>query len=288
MLFSRQEKILNQAVFAENMQTCARVNPKILAILTSVLRNGCEFGIDFEIALGMRRHLQKLYGFAQLPSLSQVTVLGSDLLIISLANIAPHSSTHMRELEQWLDFLIDFYFQESGNEILPASNSQPTAPTLEFQLVSSSRSRENVASNETPEEGESTTKKVETQGDVLCADTNESVEEHANECVTSSNNNVGPAEELDDEERQLMEGDGSFEPVPADEMKVEKDDNICSSSSSSPECLSGVRTPLEDDHLIKQQMAAALESYRRQKRLQTRIINTQPKSPIMMRVRNLL
>ena len=281
-MFSRHEQILNQATFAENMQPCARVNPKILSTLTSVLRNGCEFGIDFEIALGMRRHLQKLYGFSQLPSLSQVTVLGSDLLIISLANIAPHSSIHMRELEQWLDFLIDFYFQESGNE-LASANSDPTAPTLEFQLVSSSKSNENVSSIEAPENGESTKEEDE---DIHCVNTKESVEKSANECAISSDINPGSIEEAADAEKQHLIEENSGESAPFDETKEEKDENICSSSSSSPECLSGVRTPIEDDQLIKQQMAAALESYRRQKRLQTRIVNTEPKSPRMTKVRD--
>jgi hypothetical protein len=248
---------MKSAVFAENMQPCAAVEPKILAILTSVLRLGCEFGIDFEIALGMRRHLQKLYGFSQPPSLAQVTGLSSDLLIVALANIALHYSTHMRDLEQWLDFLIDFYFQESGNE-LPPADSVPTDNTSEFQLVSSSKSKENVGTND----NDTTI--------VVQVETEEKIEGEANECVTSSPKS-GSIEESD-EKKQLLD------------TREEKDDEECSSPSSS-ECLSGARTPQEDDHIIKQQMAAALESYRRQKRLQTRIINTvEPKSSRITKV----
>ena len=252
---------MKSAVFAENMQPCAPVEPKILAILTSVLRLGCEFGIDFEIALGMRRHLQKLYGFSQPPSLAQVTGLSSDLLIVALANIALHYSSHMRDLEQWLDFLIDFYFQESGNE-LPTADSVPTVNTSEFQLVSSSKSKENVGTddNELSSDIDTTI--------IVQVETEEKIEEETNERVTSSPKSIEGSEE----KKCLLE------------TRKEKEDEESSSASSS-ECLSGARTPQEDDHIIKQQMAAALESYRRQKRLQTRIINTvEPKSSRITKV----
>ncbi len=254
---------MKSAVFAENMQPCAAVEPKILAILTSVLRLGCEFGIDFEIALGMRRHLQKLYGFSQPPSLAQVTGLSSDLLIVALANIALHYSTHMRDLEQWLDFLIDFYFQESGSE-LPPADSVPTDYASEFHLVSSSKPKENVVTNDNELSSDMDTTIV------VQVETEEKIEGEANECVTSSPKS-GSIEESD-EKKQLLD------------TREEKDDEECSSPSSS-ECLSGARTPQEDDHIIKQQMAAALESYRRQKKLQTRIINTvEPKSSRITKV----
>ena len=246
------------------MQPCAPVEPKILAILTSVLRLGCEFGIDFEIALGMRRHLQKLYGFSQPPSLAQVTGLSSDLLVVALANIAMHYSTHMRDLEQWLDFLIDFYFQESGNE-LPPVDSVPNISPPDFQLVSSSKSKENVGTND----GD-LSPVTETTIVVQVENEEEKIAGEANECVSSTQS--GTVEELD-EKKQLLE------------TREEREDEESNSSPSSSECLSGARTPQEDDHIIKQQMAAALESYRRQKRLQTRIIKTaEPKSPRIMKV----
>lgn len=246
------------------MQPCAPVEPKILAILTSVLRLGCEFGIDFEIALGMRRHLQKLYGFSQPPSLAQVTGLSSDLLVVALANIAMHYSTHMRDLEQWLDFLIDFYFQESGNE-LPPVDSVPNISPPDFQLVSSSKSKENVGTND-----DDLSPVTETTIVVQVENEEDKIEGEANECVSSTQS--GTVEELD-EKKQLLE------------TREEREDEESNSSPSSSECLSGARTPQEDDHIIKQQMAAALESYRRQKRLQTRIIKTaEPKSPRIMKV----
>ena len=103
------------ALFAENAQPCAPVGPKLLAGLTDALRTGCEFGLDFELAPDVRAHLQGSLGLGRPPSLSRVTSLASDLLVVALANVAPHSDRHMRELEQWLDFLLDFYFQESGS-----------------------------------------------------------------------------------------------------------------------------------------------------------------------------
>jgi hypothetical protein len=101
-------------------------------------------------------------------------------------------------------------------------------------------------------------------------ETEEKTKVEANECLTTTAKSVS-IEELD-ENKQLLEA-------------KEKRDDEGSSSSSSSECFSGARTPQEDDHIIKQQMAAALESYRRQKRLQTKIINTtEPKSHRIMKV----
>lgn len=257
----RNEKILESAVFAENMQICAAVEPKILAILSSVLRAGCEFGIDFEIALGMRRHLQKLYGFAQLPSLIQVTGLSSDLLVIALANIALHYSSHMRDLEQWLDFLIDFYFQESGNETVPA------AVPAQFQLMSSSKSKEDVSSLEISNHIDTS---ISNQ-----FDDKENIEGDSNELEIVKVKSVS-IEEVN--EQKLLIKQTKLD-------TREKNDEESSNSPSSSESCSGLRTPQEDEHLITQQMAAALESYRRQKRLQTRIITAaEPKSPKVLKV----
>lgn len=113
--FRSDEKIRSLALFAENAQPCAPVGPKLLAGLADALRTGCEFGLDFELAPDVREHLQGALGLGRPPSLSRVTSLASDLLVVALSNVALHSARHMRELEQWLDFLLDFYFQESGN-----------------------------------------------------------------------------------------------------------------------------------------------------------------------------
>ena len=110
-------------MFAENMGKCATVETNILTTLYNILKNCCEFGIDFEIAVAVRRKLQQLLGLSQLPSLNRVTELSSTLLIVGLANFPPP----MRELEQWLEFLVDLYLQQlnrndrcsPGNSPLP-------------------------------------------------------------------------------------------------------------------------------------------------------------------------
>lgn len=263
------------------MQVCAQVKPKILANLSSVLRNGCEFGIDFEIALGVRMHLQKLYGFSHLPSLSQVSVLSSDLLIIALTNIALHCSTHMRELEQWLDFLIDFYFQETGNNGVAPTNTETDVTVMpEFPLITSKQSDVSSEASQLTDAFKSTEDDEVDNKDIRCADAHESAEEHSNELI-ATNNQSGLTERLN-EDQPLVESD-SCKTVRR-ETAEENDESCSSSCHSSSECLSGLRTPHDDDHIIKQQMAAVLESYRRQKRLQSRIINTEPLSPVKMKV----
>lgn len=274
----RDEQILSQAVFAENMLACAKVKPKILSVLSSVLRSGCEFGIDFEIALGMRRHLQKLYGFSNLPSLSQVSVLCSDLQIIALSNIAPHSTTHMRELEQWLDFLIDFFFQESVHGYLSATTETVIA-IPKFPLVSS-KSKETDLSNE-PSEFLKSTCHQSGEVKVHYEDVHENVEQHSNESigVITDTSTCELNDEMREEKNSLIV-ESYVESNPVNEQNTEKKGgNSCNSSQSSSECLSEIRTSQDDDQLIKQQMAAALESYRKQKRLQTKIIHTEPPSP---------
>lgn len=257
------------------MQPCAKVSPKILATLANILRSGCEFGIDFEIALGMRRHLQKLYGFPQLPSLCQSAVLCSDLLIVALANIAVKESIRMRELEQWLDFLIDFYFQESGNGLHP-SNSATASHTPEFQIRYS--------------KSEQSIDRIESSAVAVDIKTEES--ENVGECGVEITEEVASESAFPSDESGLKQepnGDPAEvessckETLPTVHLEITEGElevtrTSRSSSLSSSECVSrnsGVRTPQDDESLISQQMAAALESYRRQKRLQTRIINTQ-------------
>lgn len=109
----RGDEVWSLALFAENMQKCAAFGPRQLAGLVDTLRTGCEFGLDFEVAPDVRAYLQGTLGLSRPPSLSRVTSLASNLLLVALINAAPFSDRYMRELEQWLDFLLDFYFQES-------------------------------------------------------------------------------------------------------------------------------------------------------------------------------
>ena len=94
------------------MGKCAVVEANILATLCSVLKSCGEFGIDFEMAVGVRRKLQRLLGLPQLPSLNRVTELSSNLFIVGLANFPPP----MKELEQWLEFLVDLYLQQLSHK----------------------------------------------------------------------------------------------------------------------------------------------------------------------------
>lgn len=268
------------------MQHCAKVKPKILANLSSVLRNGCEFGIDFEMALGVRMHLQKLYGFSHLPSLSQVSVLSSDLLIIALTNISLHCSTHMRELEQWLDFLIDFYFQETGNNGVAPTNTKTDVTVIpEFPPKTSKQSDVSSQANQLSEASKSTKGDEVDKTDIRHEDTHENVERRVNECIATNEWRSVSTERLNED--QPLVGSNCCESVNED-TREENEDSCSSSCHSSSECLSGLRTPNDEDHVMKQQMAAALESYRKQKRLQSRIINTEPSSPIKIKVSNIL
>ena len=63
-----------------------------------MLRCVAEFGLDFQMAISMRTHLQTVLGFAQPPSLNQLTALSSELLVLALANVGIISPRHMREV----------------------------------------------------------------------------------------------------------------------------------------------------------------------------------------------
>ena len=188
------------------------------------MRHASEFGIDFELALGVRRHLQKLYGFSRLPSLRPTTVLSSDLLLIALSNIALDSSSHMRELEQWLDFLIDFYFQESGDGPAP-TDVGTTSVTPEFHLVSSKSKESFNDAPGTPEPKEKT------------------------------------------ENGEIVQ-----------ELNKEMNEENCGSRSSASPCLDEENSHPEEDEVVRQQLMAALESYRKQKKLQVKLMDSPKKT----------
>lgn len=155
------------ALFAENMQRCAAFGPRQLAGLVDTLRTGCEFGLDFEVAPDVRAYLQGTLGLSRPPSLSRVTSLASNLLLVALINAAPFSDRYMRELEQWLDFLLDFYFQESYG----STPTQPDIATEESEMttndVKEETSKDQMSSTSNQEDAkEEEEKEEETVGEL--------------------------------------------------------------------------------------------------------------------------
>lgn len=119
-------------MFAENMGKFAAVEANILTMLCDVLKSCCEFGIDFEMAIAVRRKLQQLLGLSQLPSLNRVTELSSTLLVVGLINFP----RPIKELEQWLEFLINLYLQQSNrNDRYSRENSPISELECEHNVI---------------------------------------------------------------------------------------------------------------------------------------------------------
>jgi len=129
----RNEQVLSEAMFAENMGKCAAVEADVLATLCTVLKSCCEFGIDFEMAVAVRRKLQQLLGLCHLPSLNRVTELSSTLFVVGVSsNFQPP----IKELEQWLEFLVDLYLQQlSPNDSYSHENSPLSEPKCEHNVI---------------------------------------------------------------------------------------------------------------------------------------------------------
>lgn len=108
----RHGNVLDKSVFVENMHKCAQIGMSDTASLLRGTRAGCEFGIDFEISYEIRKDLQLLFGFGEMPNLKHMTKLCCDLLVVGLCNLAVSDAVYMEELEQWFEFLLDFYSQE--------------------------------------------------------------------------------------------------------------------------------------------------------------------------------
>lgn len=107
--------VVNKVLFTENMETCARIEPNQLASLMDALKTSAEFGIDFETCAHARQSVQQLLGLTQPPSLGDMTRLCADWLVIGYCNLLAADVEYLPQLQQWLDFLVDFYFQDAGN-----------------------------------------------------------------------------------------------------------------------------------------------------------------------------
>ena len=94
--------------------------------LIDALRSCAEFGIDFQSASALRKELQRTLGFADPPSLIPITRLCSDLLMVALCNLIAgghdDQGNHLEQLEQWVEFLVDFYLQETGQCGIKSAN----------------------------------------------------------------------------------------------------------------------------------------------------------------------
>jgi len=144
------------------MQRCAAFGPRQLAGLVDTLRTGCEFGLDFEVAPDVRAYLQGTLGLSRPPSLSRVTSLASNLLLVALINAAPFSDRYMRELEQWLDFLLDFYFQESYG----STPTQPDIATEESEMTTNDVKEETNKDQMSTTSNQEEAKEEETLGEL--------------------------------------------------------------------------------------------------------------------------
>lgn len=319
------------------MQKFVKVKTKALAGLGGVLRGCCDFGIDFETALGMRQHLQKLFGFHQPPSLSQFTALCSDLMLVALCNVARHSPRHMRELEQWLDFLIDFCFEESGHglRVVPPPSTACLRTPPELRQMSA-KSRGNVISyassvatgsnsdlsqsdgeehdNNKPEDATQLSIHQQTRGvtssanDITDAlsETGKQIICHPDISIPSSTDETDASNRADTEDSPLENGlkreteevldcpnaeSDETEAVAMPNCPIlvtvtakEEFESARSSNNGSKEDVTDKGSEGDDDELVGEQIAAALENYRRQKRIQARKHFSLPNSPKMEKV----
>lgn len=303
--------MISDAAFVENMHAFVKVKTKALAGLSGVLRVCCDFGIDFETAHGMRRHLQKLFGFERAPSLNDFTVLCSDLMLVALSNVAVHSPRHMRELEQWLDFLIDFHYQESagGSTVAPLLADYLRTPPELRQLAA--RSKSNVMSyassvitrsNSEPSDDEERAFHLSnTKDDAVETEENiDSQEDECDVCHVVETNHVSHGADVKAEHFETGE---PFEPTKREnasaDLKLDENGSIESEAAKVLDkeevqsCRSSKSDSMEDvadgnlndeDKLVGKQIAAALENYRRSKKMQAKKHFSLPSSPKLERV----